>query len=187
MYSLNFVALLEPRISGDRADQVVNKLGVDGVTRVEATGFSGGIWCLWKSTSISVDVIHSMRFCVHLKINPRSDKPWALTVVYASRQAHLRDLLWEELERFRDQCDLPWCVVGDFNTVMFGHEKDGGLLSIWRPALNLLIVSIDVTSLILASKVYHSRGRKVLSGSVLIGLCVTTNGRPCFLVVLSST
>lgn len=70
MYSLNFVALLEPRISSDRADQVVNTLGMDGVTRVEATGFSGGIWCLWKSTSISVDVIHSMRFCVHLKINP---------------------------------------------------------------------------------------------------------------------
>lgn len=43
MYKLSFLALLEPRISGTRADTVIEKLGFDGIAREEAVGFSGGI------------------------------------------------------------------------------------------------------------------------------------------------
>lgn len=46
MYHLDFVALLEPHISGPRADSVIRKIGlIEGVC-VEAQGFAGGLWCL---------------------------------------------------------------------------------------------------------------------------------------------
>lgn len=43
MYNLCFLAVLEPRISGTRADNVINKLGFDGIARSNAIGFAGGV------------------------------------------------------------------------------------------------------------------------------------------------
>lgn len=126
IYNLSFVAILEPRISGVRADSVVNRLGMDGMVRVEANGFSGGIWCLWKQSSLSVDVVSSSCYCIHLKIGPHSASPWYMSVVYASPQAGMREAVWEELTTFAASISLPWCVGGDFNSVLFAHEKEGG-------------------------------------------------------------
>lgn len=75
MYNLDFMAILEPRISGKRADEVVNKCGVDGIAQVEATGFSRGIWCLWKQVCINISVISTSAYCIHLEVNPRTSTP----------------------------------------------------------------------------------------------------------------
>lgn len=57
LYKLCFLAILELRISGARADYVINKLGFDGVARSDAIGFSGGIWCLSKRNRVAIDFI----------------------------------------------------------------------------------------------------------------------------------
>lgn len=43
IYQLDFIAILEPRISGDRAAAVIQKIGLLEGARVDAQGFSGGI------------------------------------------------------------------------------------------------------------------------------------------------
>lgn len=97
MYKLSFIAILEPRISGIGADKVADRLGFDGPVRVDAVGFSGGIWCFWKRRQISIDVVSTSKYCVLLKVNPRSPNPWLLAVLYGSPQERLRDELWTEL------------------------------------------------------------------------------------------
>lgn len=42
------LAVLEPRIRGDKAMRVVNSLGFTNHHIVDANGFSGGIWLLWN-------------------------------------------------------------------------------------------------------------------------------------------
>lgn len=42
----NIITLLKPRISGVRADYLCGRIGYDGIIRMEAEGFSGGIWLL---------------------------------------------------------------------------------------------------------------------------------------------
>ncbi|XP_039045113.1 uncharacterized protein LOC120184804 [Hibiscus syriacus] len=42
------IAILETRISGEQADKTINNLGFENSFRVEAQGFSGGIWIRWK-------------------------------------------------------------------------------------------------------------------------------------------
>lgn len=69
MHHLNFVALLETRISGSRAEEVCCKVGLQGCFRVEANGFSGGIWCLWNSGRLNISVPASDTYCVHLRVN----------------------------------------------------------------------------------------------------------------------
>lgn len=126
IYNLAFMALLEPRISGVKADKVIKRFGVDGFVRVEASGFSGGIWCLWKKCRIAIYVVSTSRYCIHLRVNPCSSNPWLLSVIYASPQQRSREHLWEELRDISMMSEEPWCVAGDFNTVFYESEKTGG-------------------------------------------------------------
>lgn len=72
IFNLDFIAILEPRISGVRADRVIQKIGFVEGARIDACGFSGGIWCLWRSNFIPVDVISKSQFFIHLKMNPNT-------------------------------------------------------------------------------------------------------------------
>ncbi|MBA0871617.1 hypothetical protein Goshw_028207, partial [Gossypium schwendimanii] len=58
-YKLNIVSLLEPRVSGSKADAISAKLGLEKSPRVEAIGFSGGIWLGWRK-SIDVEVVDNL-------------------------------------------------------------------------------------------------------------------------------
>lgn len=122
---MSFLAILEPRISGIRADKVVEKFGFSGAVRVDPVGFAGGIWCFWKRSLLSMEVVSTSKYCVVLNVNPRSPTPWLLSVVYGSPQERFRDELWEELRGISTELDLPWCVLGDFNSVLHSHEKSG--------------------------------------------------------------
>lgn len=46
IYKLDFTTILEPRISRERADAVIRRIGLVKGATVEARGFSGGLWCL---------------------------------------------------------------------------------------------------------------------------------------------
>lgn len=94
IYKLCFLAILEHKISGARAYGVIDRLGFDGVVRVEDIGFFGGMWCLWKQQLISIEVLSTSKYCVLLKVNPRSPNPWLLSVVYGSPQERYRDDLY---------------------------------------------------------------------------------------------
>lgn len=126
IYKLSFLAILEPRISGVRAEKVIDKLGFDRGARVDAVGFAGGIRCLWRKSKIAIKVLSSSKFCILLKVNPRSSTPWHLAVVYRSPQERHREDLWNELHHIHNNINLPWSVAGDFNSVLHAREKEGG-------------------------------------------------------------
>ncbi|XP_019166674.1 PREDICTED: uncharacterized protein LOC109162425 [Ipomoea nil] len=55
----DLIGLVEPKVSGDHANDICSKLGFDDWVRVEAIGFSGGIWVLWnKPLDITVEFTH---------------------------------------------------------------------------------------------------------------------------------
>ncbi|KAG8503914.1 hypothetical protein CXB51_001863 [Gossypium anomalum] len=49
-YSPDIISLLETRVSGSKADNIIAKLEFSFSHRVEAIGFSGGIWIGWKNS-----------------------------------------------------------------------------------------------------------------------------------------
>lgn len=50
------LCLIETRVSGCLADDIVTKLGYCNSFRVEANDFAGGIWLYWTD-DVSVDII----------------------------------------------------------------------------------------------------------------------------------
>ena len=83
---------------------------------------------------------------------------WRFTGIYG--EPELKYKTWELMEwlKGQDNEQLPWLCAGDFNEVLFHHEKEGGFRG-----LNLVLIASKVlwryvNSMILVSLVTFSLG-----------------------------
>lgn len=67
-YRLTVVVLLEPRISGDTADGVCNKLGKKRLIQSEVAGLSRGVWILLDDVEIILKLEYDDKFILHLVV-----------------------------------------------------------------------------------------------------------------------
>ncbi|XP_074318159.1 uncharacterized protein LOC141654951 [Silene latifolia] len=119
------LALVEPHISGETAQRVCDRISFGGKTRVDARGFSGGIWLFWKPEEVTVTpLIHHPQH-ITVEISRVGEIPWYYTAVYASPDTVKREDLWHELERFARSHNRPWLTMGDFNDTRFLSERNG--------------------------------------------------------------
>ncbi|KAK7267103.1 hypothetical protein RIF29_19767 [Crotalaria pallida] len=51
---------------------------------------------------------------------------FCVTVIYAANDHGIREELWNDLRAISDHMDLPWLLMGDFNTFLDPQEKYGG-------------------------------------------------------------
>lgn len=115
---------MEPRISGANALKVVHKLGFSKYFLVDAEGFSGGLWLLWNSNQIKLQVVACSPSTITSLIVYKGIR-WFFTAVYASPQAHTRRYLWPYLDSALASYNIPWLFVGDFNETLTGAERRG--------------------------------------------------------------
>src|SRR3954470_2161165 len=96
IYKLELCALFEPRCSGPKADALIRRSRYSFSHRVEARGFSGGIWILWTE-ELAVTVIEDHPQFVTLKLVESNGSWFYVTAIYASPSRSIRDRLWEIL------------------------------------------------------------------------------------------
>ncbi|KAL4325308.1 hypothetical protein GQ457_11G022240 [Hibiscus cannabinus] len=105
------LAIMEPRVSGLTADNFIRRAGFDYSYRVEANGFSGGIWVMWKNI-VNIDVVAVDNQFIH-----------ASCFVVASQQ---RSALWGQLRALDPGLAHPWILGGDFSVICSSAERHGG-------------------------------------------------------------
>lgn len=93
--------------------------------RVEAIGFSGGIWILWNSNSVGLEILAYSDQLIHaiLSLSLPGSVDVLLTAVYGSPDAKDRKGLWTSLREACSLHSLPWLTLGDFNQVLSADEK----------------------------------------------------------------
>ena len=128
MHNFDVLAVLEPRISGIKATRVIQRLGFSDNFVVEADGFSGGIWLLWNSNKVKLQVIANSKQTITAIVADNSNY-WVFTVVYASPSVAIRRNLWRYLDAIRGCYNGPWIILGDFNEIINNSEKRGGRFS----------------------------------------------------------
>ncbi|XP_021721963.1 uncharacterized protein LOC110689485 [Chenopodium quinoa] len=121
----SIMALVETHMSGVDADKICEKINFSGQLRVEAQGFSGGIWLFWKSEEISVTPYGNHSQHLTILISKNGETPWLFSAIYASPNSALRKDLWRELERIKDSFSGPWMMAGDFNDTVSLSERNG--------------------------------------------------------------
>ncbi|KAK8663563.1 hypothetical protein V6N13_083375 [Hibiscus sabdariffa] len=121
----DLVVFVEPRISGCKADSVIAALGFPYSHRVEAIGFSGGIWLAWYD-SVSVEVIVNHFQFIHCRVTAKlSGQSVYATAIYASPSPACRKLLWPHLRRLADTIHSPCVLFGDFNATLHANDRIG--------------------------------------------------------------
>ncbi|KAF7838932.1 RNA-directed DNA polymerase [Senna tora] len=124
---VDILFICEPRISGTRADDVIRRSGWRNVHKVDAEGFSCGLWLCWSDV-INIQVLESTDQCIHLRVDIFSQgKSFLLSTVYASPNHEKREGLWRFLKGKADSIAEAWVVLGDFNAYLNGNEKRGGV------------------------------------------------------------
>ncbi|KAI9117550.1 hypothetical protein K1719_011716 [Acacia pycnantha] len=124
-YNVDVVVILEPRISGVQAAKTIKNWGFKFSVRVEAVGFSGGIWLLWNMEELSVEVLKEEEQFIHCKVK-LDDKRMLFTAVYASPCEQKRQSLWSSLHSLASEIAEPWLLAGDFNEIKSPLEQKGG-------------------------------------------------------------
>lgn len=97
-YNIDVLCLLEPRISGVRADTICRKLGFNNWSAVESTGFAGGIWIMWNEPNFRVEYVSCTPQLLHCRVTDNVlNKSCFLSVVYDETSEHARKFLWDLL------------------------------------------------------------------------------------------
>ncbi|KAI9121265.1 hypothetical protein K1719_008298 [Acacia pycnantha] len=124
-YKVDLFVLLEPRISGRSADKVIKSWGFSHSVRMEAEGFSGGIWLLWNLDDLAVDVKIINEQFIHCSLC-FGGKEMMFTAVYGSPMESKRVCLWDLLYNLSTETSMPWILGGDFNEIKTPSEQMGG-------------------------------------------------------------
>ncbi|XP_028763194.1 uncharacterized protein LOC114721533 [Neltuma alba] len=126
-HHIDVFCLVEPRISGNRADTVMRKLGFSHWIRIEASGFAGGIWCLWNDAKIKVQYLSSNTQILHCSIfDSNSQNSSLVSFVYGETTPLKRKGLWDSISSLAGVVNEPWILLGDFNAYLSPHNKTGG-------------------------------------------------------------
>ncbi|XP_073045682.1 uncharacterized protein [Primulina eburnea] len=120
-FNPRILGLIEPRVSGYQADEICKKMGFENWLRVEATGFSGGIWVFWQD-DMKLEIVHTHSQFVLVRVKVGHQALWLLSIVYGSPNATLRKKLWHDLSLDNLNIEGPWCSIGDYNSVISDDE-----------------------------------------------------------------
>jgi hypothetical protein len=119
--------LTETRLSGTRAMELAKSFPFDGFLCTKTIGFAGGIWILWKTEAMNLELMCSTEQEIHVSVKVSDYDPlWLLSAIYASPRRSERRIFWYNLAIIASLHNLPWVMVGDFNDILSDEEKLGG-------------------------------------------------------------
>nr|XP_023917861.1 uncharacterized protein LOC112029413 [Quercus suber] len=79
---------------------------------------------MWKD-SVKVNVVSSSPNHIDAIVGDASETQWRFTGVYGHADASRKHDSWSLLCDLHRQSSLPWMCVGDFNEILWSHEKLG--------------------------------------------------------------
>ncbi|KAI9085233.1 hypothetical protein K1719_032756 [Acacia pycnantha] len=124
-YKVDLVVILEPRISGPQASKIIKGWGFRNWVRMEANGFSGGLWIMWERDDLKVEVLEANEQFIHCNLWVGVERV-LFTAIYASPNDQKRRELWETLQGLAADIVEPWFLTGDFNEIRSPFEQKGG-------------------------------------------------------------
>ena len=104
------LALVETHMGGNQAEKIAKILNYSGHTRVDANGFSGGIWVYWQKDVVTVEPIIKHEQYITMNITRFGALPWYFSAIYAGPDPTKRREFWSELRSFAENNNEPWLL-----------------------------------------------------------------------------
>jgi hypothetical protein len=86
---------------------------------------SGGVILFWKR-EVKIEQIYSHPKYIDVRVVESPSKIWRMTGIYGEPRWDDKYMTWDRIRALKNNSNLPWIILGDFNEIMFSHEKEGG-------------------------------------------------------------
>ncbi|XP_031120872.1 uncharacterized protein LOC116024110 [Ipomoea triloba] len=120
-----FVFLMETKVGRSHAERLRIKLGFEGLFYVNSVCLSGGLALFWRKNN-TARLLSFSKNHVDVEVSMAGLGSWRMTGFYGFPERARRSASWDLLRSLVDRSTLPWVVLGDFNDLLFQHEKRGG-------------------------------------------------------------
>ena len=126
---VDLVCLQETKIQ-EMTRGIIRSIGVGRFLdwgTVDSRGSAGGIVVLWDSRVLEMIELEKGECSIscHFK-NCEDGFTWTFTGVYGPTKRRERENLWNELGAIHGLWNGPWCVAGDFNSILSPEERSRG-------------------------------------------------------------
>ncbi|KAK1354012.1 hypothetical protein POM88_047268 [Heracleum sosnowskyi] len=121
----SLIFLSETLVKKNKVDQFCKSIHYAGSFAVESQGRGGGLALIWKNEG-GVEIKGSCNHYIDFEVYCEQVGRWRYTGYYGCPERSRRRESWRMLRELASRSNLPWCVIGDFNDMMFVNEKRGG-------------------------------------------------------------
>ncbi|XP_019190530.1 PREDICTED: uncharacterized protein LOC109184989 [Ipomoea nil] len=121
----DFVYLMENKVGRIYAERLRIKLVFDGLFYVDNVRLSGGLALFWRKNN-TARLLSFSKNHVDVEVIIKDDMIRRMTCFYGFPERNRRRDSWALLGVLSSRSALPWVVIGDFNDLLFQHEKKGG-------------------------------------------------------------
>ncbi|XP_031090853.1 uncharacterized protein LOC115995843 [Ipomoea triloba] len=121
----DFLFLMETKDARTHAECLRVKLGFESLFYVDSVGLNGGLALFWRRNCTARLLCYSKNH-IDVEVSVAGFECWRMMCFYGYPERNRRSDSWELLRSLLTSSDLPWVVIGDFNDLLFQHEKRGG-------------------------------------------------------------
>ncbi|XP_074369753.1 uncharacterized protein LOC141711250 [Apium graveolens] len=133
------IFLSETLVGKNKIEEICKGIHYSGCFTVDAQGLGGGLALIWKNEG-GVEIKGSCNHYIDCEVKCDQIGRWRYTGFYSCPERYRRRESWSILKHLASQSQLLWCILGDFNDIMFAHEKNGG-----RPHPSVLLEGFSNT------------------------------------------
>lgn len=108
-------------------ERVRRSCGFANGIEVDSEGTRGGLCMAWKNDITIILKSFSKRHIDVIVDDAEISRNWHLTGFYSTPYVRDREDSWAVLKTLSHEEDIHWFVCGDFNEILYGCEKQGGL------------------------------------------------------------
>ncbi|KAJ8419818.1 hypothetical protein Cgig2_022214 [Carnegiea gigantea] len=126
---IGMVGLLETKVKERNVDLVADEL-LQGCSWRHNFNHNakGRIWIAWRPGKYIVNIIAISNQFIHCKATQiRTMKSFFITYVYGANHELQRRDLWEALKHIASGMEEAWCMLGDFNSILYSGDRLGGM------------------------------------------------------------
>lgn len=127
LHNPHIVFITETKLSKEKMSSIKRKCGFLNGIEFEFEGSRGGLWLAWNANAkVNLKSYPPQHIVVEIE-DEQVQLVWQLTEFYGSPFSHNKEASWNLLRHLGRAEVLPWLVCGDFNEILYGFKKEGGL------------------------------------------------------------
>ncbi|KAA3460789.1 reverse transcriptase [Gossypium australe] len=127
IYHPQIVFFMETKLNVRRMEKVRRRCGYFNGIDVPVEGSRGGLSLGWNGVHL-INLKSFSKNHIDVEVQEEEGKPcWRFTGFYGDPEVRNKAVTWDLLRHLGQNNSVPWLVGGDFNDILFAHEKRGGL------------------------------------------------------------